>query len=65
MGHTSLKRVALCGFSLALVAGMKVEAADENMQSAKQVLTASQNLSAHADTLRGVVEAFLTDVAAA
>jgi hypothetical protein len=27
MGHTSLKRVALCGFSLALVAGMKVEAA--------------------------------------
>ena len=41
------------------------EAADENMQSAKQVLTASQDLSAHANHLRGVIEGFLTDVAAA
>ena len=41
------------------------EAADENMRSAKQVLTASQDLSAYANDLRGVIEGFLTDVAAA
>ena len=41
------------------------EAADESQKSADQVLSASQDVSKNAERLRGVVDEFLTNVAAA